>query len=53
MTHVASYAGQLPDHVKAKIAEYGNAIVSDWAPQAALLDHPVRDYLLRPSVVSH
>ncbi|KAH9858838.1 UDP-Glycosyltransferase/glycogen phosphorylase [Lenzites betulinus] len=46
MTHVASYAGQLPDDVKAKIAEYGNAIVSDWAPQATLLDHPATGLFL-------
>lgn len=40
-------ASPLPDDVKARIEKYGNAIVSDWVPQQALLEHPVSDPFTR------
>ncbi|EIW63502.1 UDP-Glycosyltransferase/glycogen phosphorylase [Trametes versicolor FP-101664 SS1] len=39
MSHGSSMASPIPDDVKARIEAYGNAIVSDWVPQQALLGH--------------
>ncbi len=47
MSHGASLASPLPDDVKARIEKYGNAIVSDWVPQQALLEHPVSGFFAR------
>ncbi|KAL1942131.1 hypothetical protein VTO73DRAFT_6661 [Trametes versicolor] len=46
MSHGASMASPLPDDVKARIEKYGNAIVSDWVPQQALLEHPATGWSL-------
>ncbi|KAI0821609.1 UDP-Glycosyltransferase/glycogen phosphorylase [Trametes gibbosa] len=46
MSYAASYAGPIPDNIKAKVTEYGNAIVSNWVPQQALLDHPATGWYL-------
>lgn len=51
MSHGSSMASPMPDDIKAKIEAYGNAIVSDWVPQQALLDHPVSGLLGVPEVV--
>lgn len=47
MSHGALMASPLPDDVKARIEKYGNAIVSDWVPQQALLEHPVSNLFAR------
>ncbi len=31
----------MPKDMQNKIAEYGDAIVSNWVPQQQVLDHPV------------
>ncbi|OJT07325.1 Anthocyanidin 3-O-glucosyltransferase 5 [Trametes pubescens] len=46
MSHGSSMASPMPDDIKAKIEAYGNAIVSDWVPQQALLDHPATGWYL-------
>ncbi|KAI0645550.1 UDP-Glycosyltransferase/glycogen phosphorylase [Trametes meyenii] len=46
MSHAASSAWPLPDDLKARIAAYGNGIVSDWVPQQALLEHPATGWYL-------
>lgn len=45
MSHGSSMASPMPDDVKARIEAYGNAIVSDWVPQQALLGHLVSNLL--------
>lgn len=30
------------EELQEKVSQYDNAIVADWVPQQALLDHPVR-----------
>lgn len=45
MSHGSSMASPIPDDVKARIEAYGNAIVSDWVPQQALLGHLVSNLL--------
>lgn len=45
MSHGSSMASPMPDDVKTRIEAYGNAIVSDWVPQQALLGHLVSDLL--------
>ncbi|KAI0821606.1 UDP-Glycosyltransferase/glycogen phosphorylase [Trametes gibbosa] len=39
MSHGALSAALIPEEIKAKISGYGNAIVSNWVPQQALLSH--------------
>ncbi|KAI0675144.1 UDP-Glycosyltransferase/glycogen phosphorylase [Trametes maxima] len=46
MSHAASSAWPLPDDLQARIAAYGNGIVSDWVPQQALLEHPATGWYL-------
>ncbi|KAI0630197.1 UDP-Glycosyltransferase/glycogen phosphorylase [Trametes polyzona] len=46
LSHGATFASPMPDDVKTKIKQYGNAVVSDWVPQQALLDHPATGWFL-------
>ena len=51
MSCAATYASAIPQRVQDKIAQYGHAIVAEWVPQQALLDHPVLNPLTYASWV--
>ncbi|KAI0821625.1 UDP-Glycosyltransferase/glycogen phosphorylase [Trametes gibbosa] len=46
MSHGTRYAGPIPNDIKGKVAAYNNAIMSDWVPQQALLEHPAIGWFL-------
>lgn len=37
----ASFMATIPDEVKEKVKAYGKGLLSAWAPQQLILDHPV------------
>ena len=46
----AALSTQSPADIQEKLTQYKHAIITEWVPQQALLEHPVRCLLLLHSV---
>ncbi|EJF59059.1 UDP-Glycosyltransferase/glycogen phosphorylase [Dichomitus squalens LYAD-421 SS1] len=46
MSCAAEFASGIPETLQDKIAQFGHAIVAEWVPQQALLDHPATGWYL-------